>query len=60
MDRKMMIGGVLMLGGMGLFVPVLGPGVEGLLNLLLVPAAALLVYGTYLVGTSGDDDEPVV
>ena len=56
----MMIGGVLMLGGMGLFVPVLGPGVEGLLNLLLVPAAALLVYGTYLVGTSGDDDEPVV
>ncbi len=60
MDRSMAIGGLLMLVGIALFLPVLTPDVQGLQNLILVPAAASLVYGTYLVGTSGGDDEPVV
>lgn len=63
MNRQLAIGAVLMVAGIALFIPVLGPGVTGLANLLLVPAAAMLVYGTYLVGTSqagGDDDGSVV
>lgn len=56
----MAIGAVLMVIGIVLFLPVLTPEVTGIQNLILLPAGALLVYGTYLVGTSGDDDEPVV
>lgn len=57
MERQTLIGAVAMLVGIALFLPVLRPGIGGLWNLLLVPGAALLVYGTYLVGTSGGDDE---
>lgn len=61
MERQTMIGAVAMLVGIALFLPVLRPGIGGLWNLLLVPGAALLVYGTYLVGTSGaDESESVV
>ena len=57
MHRETLIGAALMLIGIGLFLPVMRPTVGGFWNLLLVPAAASLVYGTYLVGTSSGGEE---
>ena len=54
MDRDMAIGGVLMLAGILLFLPGLQPDASQLWQAALVPAAALLTYGTYRVGTSNE------
>lgn len=52
MKRKAMIGAVLMVVGTVLFLPGLLPGASQLATLALLPAAVLLTYGTYLLGTS--------
>ncbi|ERH13799.1 MAG: hypothetical protein J07HB67_02845 [halophilic archaeon J07HB67] len=54
MDRDIAIGGVLMLAGFLLFLPGLRPNASLLWQATLVPAAALLTYGTYRVGTSNE------
>ncbi|MFC7137488.1 hypothetical protein [Halobaculum litoreum] len=54
MERNAIIGGVLMLVGTVLFIPGLGAQASQLATLALLPAAALLTYGTYLLGTSED------
>jgi hypothetical protein len=53
MNRDVQIGGVLMLVGILLFLPALRPDSPQFWTYVLVPAAALLTYGTYRVGTSG-------
>mgnify|MGYP006275675583 CR=1 FL=1 len=52
MQRKVILGAVLMLVGTVLFFPSLAPQAGSLASWALVPAAALLTYGTYLLGTS--------
>lgn len=54
MNRDTVIGGVLMLVGVLLFLPGLLPDAPQLWQAALVPAAALLTYGTYRVGTSNE------
>lgn len=52
MNRNALVGGLLMLVGTVLFLPGLGTQASQLATVALLPAAALLTYGTYLVGTS--------
>ncbi|WP_435062658.1 hypothetical protein [Halobaculum sp. EA56] len=52
MNRKALVGAVLMVVGVLLFLPGLGVGAGTLASAALLPAAALLVAGTYLIGTS--------
>jgi len=52
MENSVIIGAVLMVVGTVLFFPSLAPQSGSLASWALVPAAALLTYGTYLVGTS--------
>lgn len=52
MKQQAMIGAVLMVVGTVLFLPGLFTNASQLATLALLPAAALLTYGTYLVGTS--------
>lgn len=54
MDKPVAIGAVLMLVGTVLFFPSLAPQSGSLASWALLPAAALLTYGTYLIGTSGE------
>ena len=54
MDRDIALGGVLMLIGILMFLPGLQADASLLWQAALVPAAALLTYGTYRVGTSND------
>lgn len=49
-----LIGLVLMVVGTVAFLPGLLPGSGRLATFALLPAALLLTYGTYLVGTDGD------
>ncbi|SDM48488.1 hypothetical protein SAMN04487949_1819 [Halogranum gelatinilyticum] len=51
--KKGLVGIVLMVVGTLAFIPGLFPGATTLESVLLVPAAAALTYGTYLVGTEG-------
>jgi hypothetical protein len=46
------MGAILMVLGVVLFLPGLRPNTAQMWTYVLVPAAALLTYGTYLVGTS--------
>lgn len=50
---KGLIGAVLMVVGTLAFLPGLFPGASTVETLLVLPAAAALTYGTYLVGTEG-------
>lgn len=52
MQRDVILGGILMLVGTVLFFPSFAPQSGQLATWALVPAAVLLTYGTYLVGTS--------
>ena len=52
MRQQVLIGAALMVVGTLLLLPSLTTGVGAISNVVLVPAAALLAYGTYLVGTS--------
>ena len=52
MDTKVLIGAVLMVVGTLILLPATTPGAAPIPNVALAPAAALLAYGTYLVGTS--------
>ncbi|UIO99475.1 hypothetical protein Hbl1158_13230 [Halobaculum sp. CBA1158] len=54
MERKVLLGGALMLVGTLLLVPGVSPTAGTPARLALLPAAALLTYGTYLIGTSED------
>jgi hypothetical protein len=51
---KGLIGLVLMVVGTLAFIPAVAPEAAALEQLLLLPAAAAVTYGTYLVGTEGD------
>ena len=51
---KGLIGLVLMVVGTLAFIPGVAPEAATLEQLLLLPAAAAVTYGTYLVGTEGD------
>lgn len=53
MNRNVLIGAVLMIVGTALFLPGLNLEFGIVAGSILVVAAALLTYGTYLVGTSG-------
>ena len=53
MNRNVLIGAVLMVVGTALFLPGLNAQFGVVAGGVLVLAAALLTYGTYLVGTSG-------
>lgn len=53
MNTKVLSGAVMMLVGILLFLPGLRAGSSQLWSYMLVPAAALLTYGTYRVGVSG-------
>ncbi|MFC7096695.1 hypothetical protein [Halobaculum marinum] len=52
MNRNAVIGAALMIVGTVMFLPGVTSQASQLATLALVPAAALLTYGTYLVGTS--------
>ncbi|QLG27625.1 hypothetical protein HUG10_08695 [Halorarum halophilum] len=52
MSQQTLIGAALMVVGTLLFLPGVTPGTATVPNVVLVAAAALLTYGTYLVGTS--------
>ncbi|WP_425499706.1 hypothetical protein [Halorarum halobium] len=52
MNQRIPIGTALMVVGTLLLLPAATPGTAPVPNVALVPAAALLTYGTYLVGTS--------
>jgi hypothetical protein len=53
LSTKGIVGAVLMLVGTVAFLPGLMPGSGRTATLALLPAALLLTYGTYLVGTDG-------
>ena len=53
MTPRATVGAELMLVGTVMFVPGLAPQAGQLATLALLPAAVLLTYGTYIVGTSG-------
>lgn len=53
LSTKGLVGAVLMLVGAVAFLPGLLPSAGQTATLLLLPAALLLTYGTYLVGTDG-------
>ncbi|WP_372913052.1 hypothetical protein [Salinigranum sp.] len=53
LSKKGVVGVVLMLLGSLAFLPGLLPASGQAANLALLPAALLLTYGTYLVGTDG-------
>jgi hypothetical protein len=55
LSTKGLIGVVLMLIGTVAFLPGLLPGAGRTATLVLLPAALLLTYGTYLVGTDGNE-----
>lgn len=58
-SKKGLVGVVLMLVGVVMFVPGLLPGSSRIATLTLLPAALLLTYGTYLLGTDGGSGRPV-
>lgn len=58
MSQQTLIGAALMIVGTLLLLPGVTPGAASVPNVALVAAAALLTYGTYLVGTS-EDGRPV-
>jgi hypothetical protein len=53
LSKKGLVGVALMLVGSLAFLPGLVPGSGQTATLALLPAALLLTYGTYLVGTDG-------
>lgn len=53
LSKKGLIGAALMLIGAVAFLPGLLPSSGQAATLALLPAALLLTYGTYLVGTDG-------
>jgi hypothetical protein len=53
LSKKGIVGLVLMVVGLLAFFPGLAPGSGTIATLVLLPAALLLTYGTYLVGTDG-------
>jgi hypothetical protein len=53
LSKKGLVGVALMLVGALAFLPGVLPGTGRTATLVLVPAALLLTYGTYLVGTDG-------
>ena len=57
-STRVLVGIALMIVGTLLFLPGAFPGTGALFSYALVPAAALVTLGTWLVGTSGD--EPAV
>ena len=57
--KKGLVGVVLMLVGVVMFLPGLMAGSGRIATLLLLPAALLLTYGTYLLGTDGASGRPV-
>jgi hypothetical protein len=52
MQRDVILGGILMLVGTALFFPSFASQSGQLATWALVPAAVLLTYGTYPVGTT--------
>lgn len=52
MEQQVLIGAALMVVGTLILLPATTPGIAAVPNIVLAPAAALLAYGTYLVGTS--------
>lgn len=52
MNRDVLLGSVMMIVGIVLFVPGLQASASTLWSYMLLPAAVLLTYGTYKVGTS--------
>ncbi|SDX99582.1 hypothetical protein [Halobellus clavatus] len=57
-STRVLVGIALMIVGTLLFLPGIFPGTSQLFTYALVPAAALLTLGTWLVGTS--ESGPVV
>jgi hypothetical protein len=53
LSKTGLVGVVLMVVGALAFLPGLAPGSGQVATLALLPAALLLTYGTYLVGTDG-------
>lgn len=53
LTKRGLVGVALMLVGVLAFVPGVYPSSGQTATLVLVPAALLLTYGTYLVGTDG-------
>jgi hypothetical protein len=53
LGKRGVVGAALMLIGALAFLPGLAPGAGQTATLALLPAALLLTYGTYLVGTDG-------
>lgn len=53
LSKKSLVGVILMLVGALAFLPGLLPSTGQVATLALLPAALLLTYGTYLVGTDG-------
>jgi hypothetical protein len=59
LSKKGLVGVVLMLIGTLAFLPGALPSSGQIATLVLIPAALLLTYGTYLVGTDGGGGRPV-
>jgi hypothetical protein len=53
-NRQVALGALLMIVGVITMIPGILPNASQLSTLALIPGAASLVYGTWLVGTSGD------
>jgi hypothetical protein len=53
LSKTGVVGVVLMIVGTLAFLPGMFPGSTGIDTVVLLPAALLLTYGTYLVGTDG-------
>ncbi|WP_136590351.1 hypothetical protein [Salinigranum halophilum] len=53
LSKQGLVGVVLMLVGVLAFLPGLAPSSGQVATIALLPAALLLTYGTYLVGTDG-------
>ncbi|CAJ52850.2 hypothetical protein [Haloquadratum walsbyi] len=51
-NRRVLIGAVFMIVGTVLLLPAVLPNIGELFTYALLPGAALLIYGTWLVGTS--------
>jgi hypothetical protein len=51
-NRRVLIGAVFMIVGTVLLLPAVLPNIRELFTYALLPGAALLIYGTWLVGTS--------
>lgn len=51
-NRRILIGAIFMIVGTVLLLPAVLPNIGELFTYALLPGAALLIYGTWLVGTS--------